>query len=317
MLSLSQEDHKKRASGVGSSEAAIILGLAPRSWGTPHDLWRRKVLREKKEHKDAFWFGHKMEEHIILPRYEHKTGLLVRSVPTSRHETIPYVVDSADGIAETPDGKPVCCIEAKTVNFVKRSEWGTPGSDEIPAYYYLQCQWHMAVHKMPYCDVPVIFAGSYDIDIYKVMWDPAAFKAAHEKVGDFWSKYIATKEEPPLDHGGGVAAYLQEKMPQVNEDYMEATEQQMALAARLAQVRGRIQSLTDEEATLKHRLCETIGGHKGAKFSNGWKVSWGTRGRKSTNWKKVAEEAGVPQSIIDKHTDEKTSRYFLANLKGE
>src|SRR5678815_1848728 len=63
----------------------------------------------------------------ILDAYESLHGkLTVRSPDTMRHQQHPWLGAHMDALT------PAKVIEAKSVGWYKRNEWGEPGTDEVP-----------------------------------------------------------------------------------------------------------------------------------------------------------------------------------------
>ena len=59
-----------------------------------------------------------------------------------------------EGVAGRKILAPTALVEAKSANSL--DEWGTPGTDEIPLHYLLQCQWQLHLSGAHRCHVPVL-----------------------------------------------------------------------------------------------------------------------------------------------------------------
>lgn len=135
-----------------ASKVAAVLGVSP--WQSPRSLWhemRGDVPRP--ESNDAQRRGHYLEPAVLnwfTDQHDLELdGLLLQ--PT-------YALDN--WAAATPDAVTInmeggnALVEAKSVAY--DDEWGDEGTDAIPDYYLVQCQWQMHVSGIHRCYVPII-----------------------------------------------------------------------------------------------------------------------------------------------------------------
>ena len=175
--SLSKEELKERQSGIGASEAAPALGLS--KYKTPYQLWEEKTALEVVQFDSPILRRGRMFEPIIRQLYSDETGRSVKVVPSMRSEKYPFMTASPDGYAE--DGKRY--IEIKTAR--NKSEWGEPGTDEIPLPYMIQVQHGLIVTGLEIADIPVSFSLD-DFAIYEVPADRELQEMIIEKEAVFW-----------------------------------------------------------------------------------------------------------------------------------
>ena len=91
-------------------------------------------------------------------------------------------------------------VEAKTTGIIQplnRSEWGEPGSDEVPERIIVQCQHQMAVlPEIQLVWVPVLMGG-VGFRLYSVDRNPELIESLETIEVDFWKKYVEAKVPPP------------------------------------------------------------------------------------------------------------------------
>ena len=175
--SLSIEDLKERQLGIGASDAAPALGMS--KYKTPYQLWEEKTALEVVQFDSPILRRGRMFEPIIRQLYSDETGRAVKKVPSMRSEKYPFMTASPDGYAE--DGKRY--IEIKTAR--NKSEWGEPGTDEIPLPYMIQVQHGLIVTGLEIADIPVSFSLD-DFAIYEVPADRELQEMIIEKEATFW-----------------------------------------------------------------------------------------------------------------------------------
>ena len=158
------EWRRRRALGVGSSDAPVIAGVSP--WGDIRTLFAEKVgwaapVIETRPMK----FGIALEA-VVATAYSEKTGRRVRRVRRMlRHRELPWMMASLDRVVIGERR----LVEIKTARFANE-DWGPDGSDEIPDHVRIQIAHQMAVTGYPLADVVVLFAGS-DLRRYTVARD--------------------------------------------------------------------------------------------------------------------------------------------------
>ena len=171
----SPEWHADRQQGIGSSDAPIITGDAPRSWGDPIELLQRlygeKVgLLDAAERPDnaLMEWGRRLEPEIAA-WYVEQTGRRLQKIGRLHHREHPWMTASLD--RRTIGVRPARLIEIKTAPF-GGDEWGEPGTAEIPTHVLVQTQHQLAVSGYEVADVPVLIRG-HDARIYTVERDDA------------------------------------------------------------------------------------------------------------------------------------------------
>jgi putative phage-type endonuclease len=126
----SQEWLDWRRSGIGASEAPVIMGVSP--YATIEQLWLRKLGRLPEQLENPGMILGRSYEPTIRRKYEEFNDIDV--FPTCvRHSQYPFLIASLDGLS--PDGKTI--LEAKYLN---RADFAIVRSKQIPAHHYPQLQ---------------------------------------------------------------------------------------------------------------------------------------------------------------------------------
>lgn len=152
---------------VTASKVPAILGVS--KWDSPRSLWhkmRGDVPPEPQTDQQAR--GHYLEPAVLAWFFDqHPT--FTRGIPigTVTHAN-GWAAATPDATAITDDGL-IVPVEAKTA--ADDSEWGTPGTDEIPVDYAAQCLWTMHVLGAQMAYLPVL-TSRLDFREYVVRYDP-------------------------------------------------------------------------------------------------------------------------------------------------
>jgi len=178
----------QRREGIGSSDAAAVLGISP--WRSEFELYLDK-LGELPPQPDspALYWGRRLEP-LVLAVYAEVRGVAVVRPPALRSLAHPCMQLNADALAVDQR-----LVEAKCAR--TGEGWGEPHTDEIPPFYLAQCQHGMAVTGLPVADVPVLIGGN-DFRIYTVRADPAIQEVLIEQELAFW-QHVQRREPPPIE----------------------------------------------------------------------------------------------------------------------
>lgn len=291
-------DKKLRATGIGSSEIAALVGVSP--WAGPHDIWLRKLGLVADEDNAALERG-RFYERGTLDWYAHRTGAQYKTPGTRMHEKLPYVIDSVDAIANRNGEER--CVEAKTTGAFQTFDWGDEGTDQIPEYYLTQCIWHMGVWGLGLCDVPV-FDGR-NLRIYTVQHDAELFEALTDQAARFWRDHVTTRLEPPVDGRTSTSEWIKARFRQKNEMLLPADAALMETMRNYKTKRTQYEIMGDEVEALTNALKVSIGEASGVEVpGTKIKVTWKQQnGRQSIDWQAIArhlaEIAKLPPERIE------------------
>jgi len=118
-----------RQLGIGSSDAAVAVGLSP--YKCPLSLWLEKTGRKEPEdisHKEAVLWGIELEP-VLAQVYAKRTGYRVRRVnAVLQHPEHPFMLANLDReVVGHPDGPGI--LEIKTASYHSAPQWAatSPG----------------------------------------------------------------------------------------------------------------------------------------------------------------------------------------------
>lgn len=248
---------------VTASKVAAILGVSP--YESPRSLWHlmRGDVQPPAGATAVQSRGHYLEPAILAwwadqhPEME-LTGRQVLATKPG----LDWAAANLDAwaVRRDGDGPALAVVEAKSSD--KDDEWGTPGTDEIPAYYAAQVIWAMHVSGAPIAYVPIItshlafreYVVHYDADLATdIEARCAAFYASlAAAVPPALDDHVATYESlrrihPDIEDGTEV-----ELDPAVAREFVEATRAARTADARLT---GAKSALLDALGHSKRAVC--------------------------------------------------------------
>ena len=154
----------ERRNGIGGSDAAACAGLS--RWMTPLEVYYNKTSDTDREETPDMRRGTLLEP-VVRQMYADATG---RAVTTPNKLIVsneyPFMLANLDGIAADHRERVLECKTARN-----RSEWGEPGSAEIPVEYLCQVQHYLRVTEFDVADVAVLFGNDFEFAIYEVPAD--------------------------------------------------------------------------------------------------------------------------------------------------
>jgi len=177
-----------RETGLGSSDAPIILGVSP--WTTPKELFERKLkIRAPQRSNSAMKRGQNLEP-VARKIYEDLFGYSIEPV-CGVHDTIPWLKVSLDGWNEAKK----VAVEIKAPN---RDDHLCALSGKIPEKYLPQCDHQLLVsgaRTLHYVSYSNYFPKGQDFVLVKHLPILEALEALLEAEKEFWS-WIINKKLP-------------------------------------------------------------------------------------------------------------------------
>lgn len=295
---------KTRSQGVGSSEIAMLIYMPDENddpkplspWGGRHLLWRRKTGREEEADAKSYMTRGQFMEKGLIDWYAHDNSVDWKKPRTVRNKDYPYVVDSCDGLTYPKGEKgkvlPLRCIEAKMTSTWAADKWGEPGTDEVPNYYLVQCQWHLGNHETQeqICDVPMD-NGTKRND-YHIAFDEELYLSLVSEAEKFWMDYVQADKEPPVDDHHDATKWLSKYLAHKDGmGFLEASDEQVQLMLQYREVAVQVNDGASALEELKEKLQRAIGEYDGiivpgTKAKITWKPSKDTMG---IDWQEVAK----------------------------
>ena len=277
---------RERQLGIGGSDAPIVCGMS--KWKTRYELYLEKT--QPITRVPSMTVPQRvglLSEPMLTQLYEEETGRSCfrppRSIASKSH---PFMRANLDAVSVDPDGN-YRVVQMKTADRSKRSEWGNPGSDEIPDAYWVQVQHEMHCAEVDVADVPVLF-GNQEFAVYTVQADSNSQEQIIMLEREFWEMVESRTPPDPETEGDIAMAYP----VSTNGMTVEATDDDYALVCRLRDLRYAIAEMEKEksdcELKLKKRMRDAeVLQHSGLKLA-----TWKTGQRKSLDTKafKAANE---------------------------
>ncbi|MFD7964054.1 YqaJ viral recombinase family protein [Streptomyces zaomyceticus] len=243
------EWHAARASGIGGSEIAAVLGLSP--YESRFSLWhRKKGLVGPVEESEPMYWG-KVHEPGIAARFaELHPEVVVSPSPT-------YAAADRSWQIANPDRKlygdgPLELLEIKTAR--DADLWGEPGTGQIPVWYRCQCLWYLDVLGAQRCHVAVLIAGS-EYREYVVDYDPVEAQLLRD-AGTRFVDDLANDVRPDID--GHSATYQTVRVLPEGLDDVDV-EVDPLLVRRFHDAQDAFWEAEDELTACKSSLLDLIG----------------------------------------------------------
>lgn len=199
-----------RKTGIGGSDAAVILGISP--FKSTWELWNEKVkeLQTLPEETEAAYWG-KLLEPVVREEFTARTGLRVYIEPyLLQHNQYSFMQANLDGFLYDPVyGN--CIFEAKTASAYKAGDW----DEGVPDEYYAQLQHYMAVTGYQGAYIAALIGGNHFIWKF-VERDKPYIRKLIQKEKLFWH-HVETETEPPIDGTKPMTAFLDSLYPKVED----------------------------------------------------------------------------------------------------
>ncbi|KXS31659.1 MAG: endonuclease [Candidatus Gallionella acididurans] len=299
-----------RGGGIGSSDAAVAVGISP--YKSPLELWLEKTNRQPApdlSDNDAVFWGTTLE-HIIANVYAERTGAKVRKLNSVlQHPDYLFMLANLDRLVQHPtDGSGILEVKTAGVNSAKFWEEGVPDS------YQCQVLHQLAVTGKQWCDVAVLIGGQ-DFRIYRVIRDDAKIADLIRREEQFWQCVI--QDIPPaVDGSESSGKALASMYPADKGEVLDCTEDTSMnkLFSDYWAYRQQRETAEDQENLLKQRLQERLGFASGAVLDCG-KISWRkSKDSTETNFKKLTAEN--PELVARYEVSKPGSRRFLVQIGG-
>ena len=288
-----------RRSGVGGSDAAVALGMAPMSWGKgPYTLYADKV-GEYTDNSDseAMMSGRRLER-VIIEGFAEDKGHPTAPYPYMlRSRKWPFMMVNLDGI--TLDMPAV--VEAKNVGIQKAAEWiDEDDLPRVPDHYALQGQHACAVTGLPGVWFAVLIGGQHWRYVY-VERDEALIADLVEMLEEFWHK-VQTRTPPSTTAADSDAVKAMYRMTDLaaNEVRAEVPAEYADWVVQRAQLKAEIkwreEALERYENSMKAELGDAAIATVGGKPLYTWKGHNVTRVKPDLlreRYPAIAEEVSV------------------------
>jgi putative phage-type endonuclease len=304
------EERVLRATGIGASEIAAIVGLSP--FASALDVYLEKLgLAEPSQDTRHTRWGRRLEA-VIADQYAEELGVELVASPTLRHPRHEWVIATPDRLYA--DGSRL--VEIKNVSATQARDWGEVGTSEVPERYYLQVIWQMAVTGVERADIAALIGGN-DFRVYTVERDLTTEECLLEAGRQFWFDHVLAEVPPDLDDELAASRYLAARYPRDNGEAVEATPEIEAWIERLREAREVVAMAEAARLEAENRIKEFMG-EASILVSRAGRVTYrATRDSRHVDWKAVAEAANASPELIARHTAVRPGvRRFLPRIGG-
>lgn len=275
-----------RGNGIGSSDAAVAVGISP--FKSPLELWLEKTGRQPAPDlaaNDAVFWGTTLE-HIIASVYAERTGAKVRRLnAVLQHAEHPFMLTNLDRVVQHPtDGSGI--LEVKTAGLRSAPFW----EESVPDSYQCQVLHQLAVSGKDWCDIAVLIGGQ-DFRVYRVIRDDDKIADLIQREARFW-ECVVHDTPPAVDGSESSGRALASMFPSDRGDVLDCSDDadMNRLFSDYWSYRQQRESAEEQENILKQQLQERIGFASGAVLSDG-KISWRkVKDSTTTDVKRLAEE---------------------------
>ncbi|MFM2084312.1 MAG: hypothetical protein RLY95_1130 [Pseudomonadota bacterium] len=269
-LNMSRVDWlQHRGAGIGSSDAAVAIGLSP--YKSPLTLWLEKTKRKESEDisdKDAVIWGIALEP-VLAIEYAKRTGRKVRRVNSLlQHSEYSFMLANLDRETICPfNGTGI--LEIKTAGYHSAPQW----DDGVPIAYQCQVLHQLAVTGHDWADVAVLIGGQ-DFRIYRIERDDAKIADLIEREQHFWS-LVQNDVQPRPDGSLDASKALSWMYPKSNGQSVDwsAAGDFNLIFQDLIHTRQQKDQIESKESLLKQQIQNALGEAEVGLFADG-RVSW-------------------------------------------
>ena len=258
-----------RQLGIGSSDAAVAVGLSP--YKSQLTLWLEKTARKAPEDislKEAVLWGVELEP-VLAQVYAKRTGYKVRRVnAVLQHPEHTFMLANLDReVVGHPDGPGI--LEIKTASYHSAPQW----EEGVPVAYQCQVLHQLAVTGHAWAEVAVLIGGQ-DFRIYRIERDDEKIRDLTEREAQFWQMVALDQQPAPdgSDDAGTALAWLFPRDDGETVDLSDSPEFNQ-LFGELLHLREHKEEVELRESQIKQRLQATLGEATAGLFADG-KITW-------------------------------------------
>lgn len=327
---LSPEWHEERRKGLGSSDAAAILGLS--TYARPIDIYLEKIGEAEPREDTVFTDWGRRLEPIIAQAAEDAINEGRPSDARVRFTQWTAAIHCRDWWPAFThldrrgrvDG-PMAGLECKSAMSTKG--WGDPATvsvadahEVIPPAYAIQVGHHLLCTGYTAVYVAALI-GYRDFRLYRVERDDAWLADLLADERDWWERHVVAGVPPDPDGSDAYRAFLSRRLGEPTAE-LSATPEQQLIGARVVETKRAADAAAKAYELERQRLEHSAGGAS-AIAGPGWRLAL-TSGRTSTSWAKAMDEArkaGVDTApldpFIEKHTKTGEPSYRFAITEEE
>ena len=290
-----------RATTIGGSDAAAILGLNP--YKSLYALWAEKtgkVIPEDVSQKEAVRLGTDLEDYVAH-RFMEATGKKVRREnATIFRDDMPYAHANYDRLIVGERAG----LEIKTCNALHLSKFK---NGEFPANYYCQCCHYLLVSGLDRWFLAVLVLG-VEFKVFCIERDEAELEALRCAEEAFW-EMAKTDTPPDVDGAASTIDALNAEFPvsDPDADAVDLTGYTADLMI-IDECNRQIKELDEKKTAAQARIMEAMGASERGTAGN-FSVSWKSQTRMTFDRKSFEKDHGEIPSKYMKSTESRTFRF--------
>lgn len=222
-----------RRGGIGSSDAAVIVGVSP--WRTPYQIWEEKLFGICEQFENSAMTRGKELEETARRQFEELMGIVV--FPKN------MVNPDTDWLRASLDGM---CLDEKVMVEIKcpnKEDHSRAVTKKVPEKYWPQCQHQLAVTGLPGMYY-FSFDGSKGV-VVEVARDQSYIDQLFQKEKEFWA-LVQNGTPPALTDRDKVSMEDNEEWLNVSEQWKNAC--------------GILKDLEEKEKSLRQKMIELSDG---------------------------------------------------------
>jgi len=255
---------RTRPIGIGGTDIGAILGLSP--YKTPLELWSELVSGEDALPRDLLHLRYGQHtESFVAREFERFSNLFtVKHEPTLFHKAHGYMFGHIDRfVLDTPDTPAVVdgfvtaqrLLECKTSSAFSKSDWGEPGTDQVPPLYLVQCAWYLAITECERADLAVLI-GNSDFRVHTIERDLELEGLLISHAQNFWHEHVLSKTPPEPSNLQDAAVLFPKEAP---DSCVQADESILKSLQAYKESCSKSQMLSDECERLKLEILSYMG----------------------------------------------------------
>ena len=311
-----EQFHAERLIGLGGSDIGAILGLNP--YRTAYDVWMEKTGRAPDDTDSLpLRFG-RFAESFVAAEYERETGRKTAVYePMLRHLSAPLVghvdrlvLQTGMRVAFDEHGPLTDTgLECKAVTAYalgRGSDWGEPGTDQVPESYLVQCAVYMALTGCQYWDLAALFGGSQELRVYRLRRDLELEGMILEESARWWTDHVVGGAPP---NPRSEAEARQRWAKHTDGRVLEADDNVRTMIATLANIKGGIKALEKDEQSVRDALIPVIADADTVTYGGAKLLTFrANKDSEKTDWEALAREL-----LTDHVTDQKAAEIIAAH----
>ncbi len=293
-----------RATGIGASDIAGILGISP--WASPYSVWSQKAMNVRDDNPpnlEAMRWGTLLED-AILKETARRLEITPHSVQQRcTHRKYPWAICTVDALysdREADNG----VIEIKTSS---ENKWY-----DVPNYYQAQVQWQLEVTDRARAWVACLHNGRR-LSLWRIERDQDTAAKMLDIAEQFWTENVTTGMAPPVDAMNATSDALSLRYADAHSEAV-AIDSIADIVEELRRTKVSVKQLEDKQRKAENEIKSAMGECEVATVAGVPVVTW-----KMSEWHRIDLDIlrDVYPDIADDCTVTKPIRRFLVRKAGK